>query len=657
MVNIDSLEKLLSELRKDVSKAYKLRGGESFNSYFDCYKSGASPYVQNGFLDKKKVSKRFMSETAMLHAVTALFEEWCLIHEIGGAKNYFDSHSEGIYFSWYKISEPLKKQISEWVIDNPDIQDAPQIVSLLAENTLAGLRKHSLGEFYTPTNISEHLYTLTNFKPRNITIKKVVDPACGSGNLLRILVSDVVKLVSEGKLDPVLALTALNENVYGYDIQPVAILMTKLQLLLVSLPLLEKLENSSENIYDVLPFENIKLTDPLSNAQEYWDIFAKFDLVIGNPPYQKVIKENLPYYKTFQDIFSGQPNLYQMFLWWAIRSTRADGTITFLIPQSIRSGQYFSKLRKEISNHCDIKAVTSFTAQEGVFDSVRQQMMIVSLVKQKSPKPSMVTVRKGFNGNGLNDIKEIRLSQNQVVFQNDGESIWCVSDSSIDYQILSKVYKETNLLRDFDNFEILNGGFVWNQNKSSLRSHNIGEAFFVPLISAGSIDAFEFTFPPKDERLTDRIFVERAYGINQTGYSKRSILIQRTTPRKMQGRRIIACEMPKEFLDAYPVYFCENHVNLILPKGESNKYLSGLAIWLNSKLANFVFGMMNGSSHISKYELGLLPISLNLLGALSSIKAKNKGARIAKGDDINYSYYNLNLAQIKRINQLIPSLN
>src|SRR5690606_37166687 len=114
--------------------------------------------------------------------------------------------------------------ISEWVIANPDIQDAPQIVSLLAENTLAGLHRRSLGEFYTPTKIAEHLYSLTNFKPYNITTKKVVDPACGSGNLLKILVSDVAKLVSEGKLNAVTASKALNENVYGYDIQPIAIL-------------------------------------------------------------------------------------------------------------------------------------------------------------------------------------------------------------------------------------------------------------------------------------------------------------------------------------------------------------------------------------------------------------------------------------------------
>ncbi|MBI5222783.1 N-6 DNA methylase [Candidatus Micrarchaeota archaeon] len=657
MANIQGLQKLLTDLAKDVSRAYKMRGVDSFNAYYDLIQDKASPYVHNGFLDKNKAPKRFISETAMLHMATTLFEEWCLIHEIGEAKNYFSVHREGAYFSWYKISRNLKKQIDEWVVANPEIQDAPQIISLLAENTLAGLSRRSLGEFYTPTKISEHLYSLTKFKARNITMQKAVDPACGSGNLLKILVSDVAKLVKEEKLSAKIALKALNENVYGYDIQPVAILITKLQLLLVSLPILEKLNTTSANLYELLPFENIKLTDPLSNARDYWDAFAKFDLVIGNPPYLKVIKENLPFHKEFQEIFSGQPNLYQMFLWWAVKATRADGSITFLIPQSIRSGQYFSKLRKEISKFCEIKSITCFIAQEGVFESVQQQMMIVSLSKKRNlQKPSVVTIRKSFNGDGLANFKEIRLNQNRVVFQNDGEAIWCISDSEIDYQILNRAYKQTSLLKDFEQVEILNGGFVWNQNKPSLRSKGVSESNVVPLISAGSVGVHEFIFPPKDERLENRIFVERKYGVTQSGYSTRSILIKRTTPKKLQGRRIIACELPRKFLENYPVYFCENHVNLILQKGSEN-YLGGLTSWLNSRLANFLFGMMNGSSHLSKYELGLLPISLELLQLLGESKLADKNKLLLKSDEIIYSFYKLNTTQIKRINQLISLPN
>jgi adenine-specific DNA-methyltransferase len=658
MPGIDTLQTLLTELDHDVSASYEMQGVDAFNSYYEFTQTMASPYVRNGFLDKSKACQRFISETAMLHMATTLFEAWVLRHEIGTAQNFFGVHDEGIYFYWYAISTKLKQQIIEWVHVNSDIEDAPQVISLLAENTFASLQRRSLGEFYTPTTIAKHLYAISGFDAQNIITQKVVDPACGSGNLLKILVADVVSLVEEGKLNPQLAMQSLNTNVYGYDIQPVAILMTKLQLLLVSLPILEKLNLALGNIYELLPFENIKLTDPLSNSKDYWDIFAKFDLLIGNPPYLKVVKDNVPFYKDYTDVFSGQPNLYQMFLWWAIKSARPGGNITFLIPQSIRSGQYFSKLRKEISKYCDIKAITCFTASEDVFDSVRQQMMIISLDKSKNDQnSSKVTIQKGINGNSLANLGKIEIAQSAVVFQNDSELLWCISDSEIDYQILNKVYKGSRLLRDSNQFEILNGGFVWNQNKANLRPHNVGEANVVPLISAGSIGVHEFTFPPNDERFEERIFVEKTYGMTELGYSVRSILIKRTTPKKLQGRRIIACEIPATFLENYPVYFCENHVNLILLKSGSQTSLTSLNAWLNSKLANFLFGMMNGSSHLSKYELGLLPVSKELLYLLESIDVTDKQSFSFKADEAIFKFYGLDAAQIKRISHLVSQAN
>lgn len=657
MAEIDTLKNILKELACDVSKAYTLKGIRAFNAYYEFINSMASPYVRNGFLDVSKACQRFISETAMLHMATTLFEEWCLRHEIGNAQNFFSIHQAGMHFSWYEISKKIKSEIIDWVNDNPDIQDAPQVLSLLAGNTLLDSHRRSLGEFYTPTKIAEHLYSLTDFDANKINDKKIVDPSCGSGNLLKILVSDVVRLVVTNKLDASIALNSLNSNIYGYDIQPVAILITKLQLLLASLPIIEQASVNSKNIYEILPFKNIELADPLKNPTEYWDIFANFDLVIGNPPFLKVIKNKLSSSKEFDSILAGQPNLYQLFLWWAIKATRADGTITFIIPQSIRSGQYFSKLRKELSKFCEIKFITTLNAQQGVFDSVKQPMMIISLTKSKNrQESSLVSIRKGNNGNGLTGLKRIIVPHQKVVFENGSETLWCISDSEIDYQIFEKAYENAVLIKDLNEVDILNGGFVWNQNKAALRSVFVSEASTLPLISSGSIGVHEFTFPPNDKRLEDRIFVERAYSITQPSYSTRSILIKRTTPKKMRGRRIIACKLPEKFIEDYPVYFCENHVNLVLPKNGSKIYLIGLTAWLNSSLTNFLFGMLNGSSHISKYEIMLLPISLELLDLLSGIKINDRKESMRRIDEAIFNFYQLDYSQIKRITQVVPSI-
>jgi hypothetical protein len=132
-------------------------------------------------------------------------------------------------------------------------------------------------------------------------------------------------------------------------------------------------------------------------------------------------------------------------------------------------------------------------------------------------------------------------------------------------------------------------------------------------------------------------------------------LIKRTTPKKLQGRRIVACELPKGFLENYPVYFCENHVNLVLTNNGAESYLAGLNAWFNSQLANFLFGMMNGSSHLSKYEIGLLPASEDLLASLGKIKSNGKKELMCKIDDTIFDFYKINGLQIARISQLISS--
>jgi len=108
------------------------------------------------------------------------------------------------------------------------------------------------------------------------------------------------------------------------------------------------------------------------------------------------------------------------------------------------------------------------------------------------------------------------------------------------------------------------------------------------------------------------------------------VLIKRTTPEKEIGRRIIATLLPKDFLSDFPIYYAENHVNLIKLSEPSCdvETLYGISVWLNSKLANFIFSMMNGSAHLSKFELDNMPASqiyfpISRVMALKFIHAKN----------------------------------
>ena len=663
MTEPDNLQSILTEIAQDVaSKGDNQIAMGAFDAYRRCLEPLAKPYTRNGFLDEDKALLRFYSETATVHLAVSLISQWCAVHNAGRAEGFWDIHPEARFFSWYKLPKALSSKIARWAIAHSDIGDVLQAATLAAESSLAGLRRHSLGEFFTPTEIAQHLVALADYDPLAVSKHKVADPACGSGNLLAALVAKIAQAVQADSLDPIVAISGLNCNIYGFDIQPIAILLTRLQLLLASLPIFGHAGLSDTNIYETLSFPHVQWRDPLSSPEDLWDLFAPFDIVLGNPPFLKVVKKRLPFVRHYKEILAGQPNLYQLFLWWAIRATRAGGRVSFLVPQTIRSGQYLSKLRQEIARTCEVKAITYFEDRIGVFDSVDQTMMIVALQKSISgSQKSRVAIRASANGQSLQNTTALNVNQDRVVQMQEGKPIWYVSNKRVDYAILAKVSKEQIALGKIDGLTIRNGGFVWNQHEDRLKSTE-GEST-LPLLSSASIGVHQFTFPPSDKRVSKRLFADATPPLTEPIHTSLSILLKRTTPKKMRGRRIVAAMLPDDFLAKYPAYFAENHVNLIHANQSSilDSHLFGLCAWLNSKLANFVFGMMNGSSHLSKFELGLIPAPMVLLEEVGDL-ARNLPASSTEErqklldqiDEHIFKFFDLSPRECRRVTQVVP---
>jgi adenine-specific DNA-methyltransferase len=664
MTEFNNLQNILAEIARDVaSKSSRRTAAAAFGAYKRCLEPLAAPYIRDGFLDEHGALARFISETATLHLAVLLISEWCDVHNVGRAEGFWDIYPEARFFSWYEDSTAFSANIRDWVVAHSDIRDMVQAVTLVAENSLAGLRRRALGEFFTPTEVAHHLLALTDYDPLRIPKHRVVDPACGSGNLLAAVVAKNVEAVQSGLLEPATAVSSMNHNTIGFDIQPVAILLTRLQLLLASLPILDRSGLSNKNIYETLPFNWVQLRDPLSNPEDLWDLFASFDIVLGNPPFLKAAKDRLPFVGKYEDVLAGHINLYQLFLWWAIRAARTGGRVSFLVPQSMRSGQYFSKLRQAITDTCELVALTRFVDRTGVFDSVDQPMMIVVLEKlAKRSQKSNIAVRVSANGQLLDRLPALNVSQGQVIWTQEDRSVWCISNESIDYAILTKVCEGHPSLGKANGLKILNGGFVWNQHKGRLKPTEDDNT--LPLLSSASIGIHQFTFPPSDKRVAQRLFVDITPPLTKPVHANPAILLKRTTPKKMRGRRVVAATLPDGFLAKYPAYLAENHVNLIRAADSSvpKHLLSGLCAWLNSRLVNFVFGMMNGSSHLSKFELELIPTPILLLEELSDLinnllasPIEKRRAVLEQIDNHIFEFFGLSPKEIQQVTQVIPS--
>jgi hypothetical protein len=157
-----------------------------------------------------------------------------------GIRNFL----EGDFFRWY---------LSSW---NEDIEGAvsqlaqrlaeydPGTIELAPENARDLLKKlyhyllpreirHDLGEYYTPDWLAERLIvqTLGSADLGNIN-KRVLDPACGSGTFLVILIKYIKERSAQQKRNPTETLELILRNVVGIDLNPLAVIAARTNYLL-----------------------------------------------------------------------------------------------------------------------------------------------------------------------------------------------------------------------------------------------------------------------------------------------------------------------------------------------------------------------------------------------------------------------------------------
>lgn len=72
---------------------------------------------------------------------------------------------------------------------------------------------------------------------------------------------------------------------------------------------------------------------------------AKYDLVIGNPPYLRVMRDN-PAALAMPAVVHGAPNLYFLFASMSLFNLKQESEMVYIIPRSWTSGAYFTAFRQ-----------------------------------------------------------------------------------------------------------------------------------------------------------------------------------------------------------------------------------------------------------------------------------------------------------------------
>ncbi|MHA1750261.1 MAG: N-6 DNA methylase, partial [Promethearchaeota archaeon] len=157
---------------------------------------------------------------------------------------YFDKRGVEMFFNdfyaWTNFITELREDIFQAL--KGSTYETDDIFRVIYQDMVSPSTRHALGEFYTPRELARLMIDEV-YIPGQV----VLDPACGSGTFLVEIISSIKKsnLSKEEK-------NAAIQKVYGFDVNPIAVLVSKANLLL-------HLEDIKSKIIPV----NIFLTDSL----------------------------------------------------------------------------------------------------------------------------------------------------------------------------------------------------------------------------------------------------------------------------------------------------------------------------------------------------------------------------------------------------------
>lgn len=230
-------------------------------------------------------------------------------------------------------------------------------------------RQKSNGTYYTDFRLAAYLGSL--LKSAGVKFPKILDPACGSGMLL---VATVVSLAGD---DEPQRAALLERSVCGADLSPNAIRGAGLSLCSLT---------HRSRVFPALA-NRLRSVDSLVGGPTVWQDIAPrgFDLVVGNPPWEKLkltrhewLKTNgthrhygadygsfcgsvgmaearkqlCDYTAQLERMYtwqgSGEHDLYKLFLELSLRLTREGGQFALLVPGGLIRSQGTRHLREAL---------------------------------------------------------------------------------------------------------------------------------------------------------------------------------------------------------------------------------------------------------------------------------------------------------------------
>ncbi|MEA3463663.1 MAG: N-6 DNA methylase, partial [Patescibacteria group bacterium] len=269
-------------------------------------------------------------------------------------------------------------------------------------------KRKEQGIYYTPKFIVDYIVQNTLGKKleevknmHELKKIKVLDPACGSGSFLTKALQTIndkyIDFNNPGKQETKSEI--LMSNIYGVDLDPQAIELAKLNLLIEALDKKAKLPDLTGNVRvgnslisrsekELKKYFGKDWRDKKAfNWEEEFSFCHSlekgnpgFDVVIGNPPWGANIDEELKYLgDKYPDSTQAHKDIYKIFIDKSISLLKLSGLLGFIVPNTFLYQPRYKDIRKVINQYENFV----INLGERIFSNVQLPACILILKNKK----------------------------------------------------------------------------------------------------------------------------------------------------------------------------------------------------------------------------------------------------------------------------------
>ena len=334
-----------------------------------------------------------------------------------------------------------------------------------------------------------------------------------------------------------------------------------------------------------------------------------YDLVISNPPYFKIRKDD-PRAVAWASVVHGQPNIYSLFMAISAELLSETGKLVYIVPRSFASGPYFRRFREVFFQRVAPTSVHLFESRKDVFENqtVLQENLIIAAQRRtdgQAPNVGQVLVSHSNGSHDLADRKSLIVDLDSVLDLGSENMELSIPLCPGDLELAEAIRAWPNTLHSLG-LEISTGPVVPFRATRFL-SHNAFDSSTVPLLWMQHVRPMRTAWPAPAADKPQCIKVEPE-SMKLLVPDATYVLVRRFSAKE-EKRRLVAAPLIRGSLDV-DVVGLENHLNYIrgVSRELDDELAYGLSALLNSTFLDRYFRISNGNTQVSATELRAMPL-------------------------------------------------